>query len=73
MKEIVIVLTLKEAFAITHSGIGKVGRRKAFGTPGLTKRIHDQIKAQSTAQEYDDIKAEWLTLAPKFPDDPNTK
>lgn len=68
MKEIAIILTDREWFALTHSGIGKTGRRKAFGVSFLTKNILEQLKKEITATQYDKLNAEWLKLAPLFPD-----
>jgi phenylalanine-4-hydroxylase len=66
-KEIVIILTARQWFAITHGGIRKHGRRKAFGAGNLSSQIDDQLKKEITQKQYEDLKKEWLSLASMFP------
>ena len=67
MKEIIIKLSDREAFAITHGGIGQPSKRKQFGAHGITTKISEQMIAQIGEPAVLAFKEEWKAIKSELP------
>ena len=68
-----IELTNREIFAISRS-LGKIKKRRVFGTINLSHKIYEQLKDNISKEELESIRKEWdLTLVENIEKSNNVK
>lgn len=63
-------LTVREWFALLESGIGRINKRKIFGTVGLKEKLWLQFNKQVPEWEIMDMKKEWKKIITDVPPTP---